>query len=211
MQVRARCGDIASTAVVNPTRCPVLKRQISMDAFSPATARPLPTVRLCHMYSRREPPLRWTQRSSRSNIQRPRSPPDITMGCTPCHHARLLNQFLVRFPTPTSPSVIPLPPPLLLPQAPANRRSSWLLPSATTLSRLPQTLIKRRRYPPTFPMVLSRRVSVRSHLSLTASRASPAPCIQNPEALTSIRRTSTHIRDANRSKRPSFSPCVASC
>lgn len=209
MQARAHSGDIAFTAVVNPTRCLELKRQISTDVLSPATARSLPTVRLCPMYSRREHPIRWTQRLSRSNIQRPHSPPDITMGCTLCHHAQLLNQFRVRCPTPTSPSVTPLLLPLLLPQALANHRSSQWLLSATTLSHLPQMLIKRRRCPPMFPMDISRHASARLHLSPTASRASLALFIQNLEASTSTRPTSIHTRDVNHSKYPVCSPCAA--
>jgi hypothetical protein len=121
--VQAQFGDIA-TVVVNPTRCPGLRRQISTDTFLIATARFLPTVRRCHMYSRRELPIRWRRLSCRSNIPRPHTLPDITMGCTLCHHARLLNRSRVRYQTPTFLSVIqplrlPLPP-----RVPANRRNS---------------------------------------------------------------------------------------
>jgi hypothetical protein len=209
---QAQFGDIVFTEVVNPTRCPELKRQISMDAFPQATARSLPTVRLCHTYSHKEHPIRWTRRSCRSNIQRPYTPPDITVGCTPCHHAQLPNRFQVRYPTPTSPSVILLLLllPRLLPQAPANHRSSWRPLSIATLSHPSQTLIKRRRCPPTFRTDLSLRASVRSHLLPTASQASPAPSIQNLEALMSIRPTSIHTRDVNHSERPVFPPCAAS-
>ena len=124
IQVLVQSGDIASTGVSSPTHCPELKRQISTDTFLPATARFLPTVRLCHMYSRREHHIRWTRHLSPSNILRPYSPPDITTGCTPCHHARLPNQFRVHCPTPTSLLVIPLPLPQLRPQAPANHQTS---------------------------------------------------------------------------------------
>ena len=208
IRVYAQFGDIASMAVVNPTPCPGLKRQISTDALLPATARSLPTVRLCRMYSRREHPTRWTRHSYRSNIQRPHSPPDITMGCTPCHHAQLLNRSRVRYPTLTSPLVILLLLPRLLPQAPANQSSCRSL-SIVTLSHPPRTIMSRRN-PPTFPMGPSRRASVQSHPSLTASPASLAPSTRNLEASMSIHRSSIPIRDANHSTCPPFLPRVVS-
>jgi len=204
MRDRAQSGDIVSTVVVNPTRSPELKRQISTDVFPQTIARSLPTVRLCRMYSRREPPIRWTRHPCRSNIPRSYSPPDITMGCTPCHHAPLLNRSRAHCPIPTFPSVIRLLLPRLLPQAPANPQSSWRLLSAVMLSHPLQTLIKRRRYPPTPRMDLSRPASVRSRLLPTASPASPVPSIQNPEASMSTPLTSIPTRDGNHSKCPVF-------
>jgi hypothetical protein len=162
------------------------------------------------MYSRKERPIRWKRRICRSNIPRPRSPPDITMGCTPCNHARLLNQFRVRCPIRTSPLVIPLLLPRPLPRALANHQSSWRPLSTVTLSHLSQMPIKRRCLL-MLRMVLSRLASVRLRLSPTASRASPAPSTRNLEASMSTRPISIHIRDANHSKRPVFSPCTANC
>lgn len=202
MRVLAQSGDIVSTGVVNLTRCPDLKRQNSTDTFLPAIARFLPIVRLCHIYSRREPPIRWTRHLYRSNIPRPYSPPGITMGCTPCHHVRLLNRFLVRCQTLTFPSVIPPPLPRLLPQALANHQSSWPLLSTTMLSHLSQTPTKRRYLPTMGP---SRPALVRLRLSPTASRASPVPSTRNPGAPTSTRPILIHSRDASHSKRPRFS------
>ena len=210
MQLLVQSGDIAFTGVSRPTHCPDLKRKISTDTLPLATVRFLPTVRLCHMYSRREHPIRWTRRLSRSNIPRPYSPPDIMMGCTPYHHARLPNQFRVRCPTPTSPLVIPVPLPQLLPQAPASHQSSWRPLSTVTLSQPSQMPIKRRRLP-IFRMVLSCPVSARLRLSPTASRASPVPSTRNLEASMSTQPVSIRIRDANRSKRPVFSPCTVVC
>ena len=197
----ALSGDIAPTVVVKPTRCPGLKRQISMDTSPTVAARFLPTVRLCRTCSRREPLILWIRLSSPSNIPRPRSLPGITMGYTPCHHARLLNRFRVRCQTPTFLSVIQLPLPRLLPQALANRQSNWRLRSTPMLSHLPRTPTRRRRYPPMLRTALLRPVSVRLRPSPTASRASPVPSIQNPEAWTSTQPTSTPIRDVNHSKR----------
>ena len=202
IRVYAQFGDIASMAVVNPTPCPELKRQISTDTLLPATARSLPTVRPCRMYSRREHPIRWTRPLYRSNIQRPRSPPDITMGCTPCHHAQLLSRSRVRYPTPTSPLVILLLLPRLPPQAPANQNSRRSL-STVTLSHPPRTIMSRRN-PQTFPTDPSRRASVQSHPSLTASRVSRVPSTRNLGASMSIRPSSIRIRDANHSMRPVF-------
>ena len=204
MRVYAKFGDIASMAVVNPTPCPELKRQINtVVAFPPAAARSLPTVRLCRMYSRREHPIRWTRHSYRSNIRRLHSPPDITMGCTLSHHAQSQNRSRVRYPTPTSPLVILLLLPRLLPRAPVNQSSCRSL-STATLSRPPQTLTRSRRSPPAFPMDPSHRASVQSHPSLTASRVSLAPSTPSLGALTSIRPSSIRIRDANPSTRPLF-------
>jgi len=208
IRVYAQFGDIASMALVNPTPCPELKRQISTDALLPATARSLPTVRLCRMYSRREHPIRWTRHSYRSNIQRPHSPPDITMGCTPCHHAQLLSRSRVRYPTPTSPLVILLLLPRPLPQAPANQSTSRSR-STATLSHPPRTIMSRRN-PLTFPMEASQRASVQSHPSLTASRVSLVASTRSLEASMSIRQSSIHIRDANHSTSPGFLPCVVS-
>jgi len=145
IQVRVQSGDIVSMEAVNPTRCLGLERQINTDTFPPPTVRSLPTVRLCRMYSRREHPIRWTRRLCLSNIPRPHSPPDIMMGCTPCHHAQLLNRSRGHYPTPTTPLVIPPLLPRLLPQAPVNHQSSWRLLSAVMPSHLLQMLIKKRR------------------------------------------------------------------
>jgi hypothetical protein len=206
---QAQFGDIIFAEVVNPTRCPALKRQISTDAFPQATARSLPAVHLCRAYSRKEHPVRWTRRSCRSNIQRPHTPPDITAGCTPCHRAQLPNRFRVRYPTPTSPSAILLLLllPQLLPQAPANHRSSWRPLSIATLSHPSQTLIKRRRRPPTFRMDLSLRALVRSHLLPTASRASPGPSILPQEGLGGWIATVHHHASANH-RRHSYGPAT---
>lgn len=197
---RAQHGDTASTVVVNPTRCPGLKRQISMGIFPTATARSLPTVRLCHTYSHRELHLRCTRRLCLLNIPHPHLPPDITMGCTQCHHVRLLHRFRAHYPTPTFLSVIQLVPPRLLLQAQANHQNSWPLRSAATLSHPPRTQIKRRRRLPTFRTGRSQLASAQSHHSPTASRALLVPSIQNLEASTNTRQTFTHIRDASRSK-----------
>ena len=157
--VRVLSGDIA-TVVVNLTHCLGLKRQISTGTFNPVTARSLPIVRLCHMSSRRELHNRRTRRLYPSNIQRPHTLPDITTGCTPCHHVPLLNRFRVRYRIPTSPSAIrllPLPP---LPRALASHRNSWRLRLALTLSHPPRIPTRRRSCPPTLPMELSRLASV---------------------------------------------------
>jgi len=209
-QALAQSGDIAFTGVQSPTRCQELKRQISTDTLLLATARPLPTVHLCHIYSRREHPIRWIPRLCLSNIPRPYSPPDITMGCTPHHHARFPNQFRVHCPTQTSPLAIPQPLPQPLPRAPANHQSSCRLLSTATLSHPSQMPIKRRCLP-MFRMVPLRPASVRSPLSPTASRASPVPSTRNPEASMSTQPVSIHIPDVNRSRRPVFSPCAANC
>lgn len=197
---QAQYGDIASMVVVNPTRCPGLKRQISMDTFPTATARSLPTVRPCHTYSHREPHIRCTRRQCLLNIPRPRSLPDITMGCTRCHHVRLLNPFRVRYPTPTFLSAIRLLLPRLLPQAQANRQSSWSLRSVATLSHLLQMQIKRKMPLQTSPIGRLQPASVPLHPLPTASRALPVPSIQNLEASMNTRQTSIHIHDASRSK-----------
>jgi len=206
MQVQVQFDDIASTGVVNPTRYRELKRQISTDIFPPATARFLPTARLCHMCSRREHPTPWMRPLCPSNIPRPYSPRDITMGCTPCHHAQLLNRFRVHYPIQISPSAIPLLLPRLLPQAPANHQTICQLLSTATLSHPSQTPIKRRRCPPTFRIVLSLPASVPSPRLPIASRASLAPSIQNLGASTSTRLTSIHTRDVNHSKFPASPP-----
>ena len=206
MQVRAQFADIALTGVVNPTRCLELKRQISTAIFPLATARFLPIVRLCRMCSRMQRPTRWMRPLCRSNIPRPYSPPDITMGCTPRHHAQLLNRFRVLYPIQISPSAIPLLLPRLLPQALANHRISWRPLSTATLSHPSQTPIKRKKCPPTFPMDLSPPASVPLRPLPIASQASPAPSIQNLEASMSTRPTSIHTRDANHSKCSASSP-----
>ena len=206
IRVYAKFGDIASMEVVNPTPCPELRRQISTDDLLPATARSLPTVRLCRMYSRREHPTRWTRHSYRSSIQRPRSPPDITMGCTPCHHAQLLSRSRVHYPTPTSPLVILLLLPRLLPQALANQSSCRSL--STAMHSHPPRMIMSRKNPLTFPMDPSPPASVQSHPSLTASRVSLADSTRNLGASMSTHPSSIRNRDANHSMHPVLLPRV---
>lgn len=203
-QVRVQSGDIVSMEAVNPTRCPGLGRVINTDTFPIPTVRS-PSVRLCRTCSPREHPIRWTRRLCRSNIPRPHLPPDITMGCTPCHRAQLLNRSRVHCPTQTTPSVIPLLLPRLLPRAPANRQSSWRLLSTVMPSHLSQMPNKRRCHT-TFRMDLSRPASVRLRLLPTASRASLVASIQNLEASMITRPTSTHTRDANHSTCPFLFP-----
>jgi hypothetical protein len=178
--VQALFGDTASTVAVNPTRCLGPRRQTNTDTFT-AIAQCLPIVRLCRTCFRRELHNPRTRRSCPSNIPRPPSFPDITMGCTPCHRVPSLNRFRVRYPLPTSLSGIRL---LLLPlllRALASHRNSLLLRSALTLSHPPPTPIKRRRCTRTLPMDHSQVASVRLRRLLAASRASPVPSIQNLE------------------------------